>query len=63
MFGTTVLARNCLLERIVRFSWELVRTTKQLGSVGLDCIQLEMTAVKPSKCSVILIPSPGFRGT
>ena len=62
-FGTTVLVRLRLLEDTARLGCEVVRTTKELGSTRLDCLQLLMTAVEPSKCSVILIQSPGSLGT
>ena len=62
-FGTTVLAQSRLLENTARLGCEVVRTTKQLGSTRLDCIQLLMITVEPSKCSVILIQSLGSLGT
>ena len=62
-FGTTVPVRLRLLEDTARLGCEAVRTTKQLGSTRLDCIQLLMITVEPSKCSVILIQSLGLLGT
>lgn len=64
VFGTTVLFRYSLLENAARLCWdEVVRNTKQLGSTYLNCTKLSMTAIKPSKFSVILIQSPGSRRT
>ena len=62
-FGTTVPVRLRLLEDTARLGCEVVRATKQLGPALLDCIQLLMTTVEPSKCSVIFIQSLGSLGT
>ena len=61
-FGTTVPVKLRLLENTARLGQDVVRTTKQLGSLRLDCLQLLMTAIEPSKCSVILIQSLGSLG-
>ena len=64
VFGTTVPVLYRLLEDTARFSRkEAVRITKQPGPPPLDCTQLTMTIIKPSRCSVILTQSLGSLGT
>ena len=64
VFGTTVPVLYRLLEDTARFSRkEAVRITKQPGPSPLDCTQLTMTIIKPSRCSVILTQSLGSLGT
>lgn len=64
VFGTTVPVLYRLLENTVRLSWkEAVRITKQPDPLPLDCIHLTTTKVKSSRCSAILIQSPGSHGT
>ena len=64
VFGTTAPVLFRLLENTVRFGKkEAVRITRQPGPPPLDCIQLAMTIIKPSRCSVILIQSLDSLGT
>ena len=61
---STAPALYRLLENAARLSWEeAVRITKQPGPLLLDCIHLTTTKVKSSRCSAILIQSPGSHGT
>ena len=64
VFGTTAPVLHRLLGNTARFSRrEAVRITKQPGPPPLDCTQLTMMIIKPSRCSVILIQSLDSLGT
>ena len=63
VFGTTAPVLFRLLENTARFGKKAVRITRQPGPPSLDCIQLAMTIIKPSRCSVILIQSLDSLGT
>ena len=64
VFGTIVPVLYRFLESTARFSRkEAVKISKQPGPLPLDCIQLTMTIIKPSRCSVIWIQSLGSLGT
>ena len=64
VFGTIVPVLYRFLENDARFSRkEAVKISKQPGPPPLDCIQLTMTIIKPSRCSVIWIQSLGSLGT
>ena len=63
VFGTTAPVLFRLLENTARFGKKAVRITRQPGPPPLDCIQLAMTIIKPSRCSVILIQSLDSLGT